>query len=86
MEIMNAILNAISTVGFPIVIAFGALWVIYKLELKHADEVRELTENYAKALKLLTDSHNAGNKELITAINNNTQVINILCERIEHLE
>lgn len=44
MENIDIILNAITTVGFPIVMCGILLWYIYKSQKNHKEEVMQLSE------------------------------------------
>ena len=44
MENIDIVLNAITTVGFPIVMCGILLWYIYKSQKSHKEEVTQLTE------------------------------------------
>lgn len=44
MENIDILLNAISTVGFPIVMCGILLWYTYKSQKNHKEEVTHLTE------------------------------------------
>ena len=44
MENIDIVLNAITTVGFPIVMCGILLWYIYKSQKNHIEEVMQLTE------------------------------------------
>lgn len=44
MENIDILLNAITTVGFPIVMCSILLWYIYKSQKIHKEEVTHLTE------------------------------------------
>lgn len=44
MENIDTVLNAITTVGFPIVMCGILLWYIYKSQKNHKEEVTRLTE------------------------------------------
>ena len=57
---MNAsdVLNAVSTVGFPIVMCLLLLYVIYKQNEEHKEEMNKMNESLANntlAIQRLTD-------------------------------
>lgn len=62
--VMNEIITAISTCGFPIVMCLMLLWFIKSLLEKHQEESKEFT----------------------TALNNNTLVLQKLCDKLESVE
>lgn len=65
----NMISQAITTVGFPIVVCLMCFWYISKTTDKHREEVKELN-----------DQHNSEVKNLTEVINNNTVALTSLCE------
>lgn len=69
---MQEILQAISTVGFPIAAA------VYMTYLN-----QKQTESFNNRLDKQNESHESEVRALTEAINNNTKVITILTERID---
>lgn len=63
MEKYNAIVQAVSTVGFPIIIALILIYVIWKIEENHKTEMNSM----------------------ITAVSNNTLVLQKLVDKIDTL-
>lgn len=62
MEVSNIILQAISTVGFPIVVAAAMFWKMNKQDEDHKQEMNKITEainNNTIALTKLLDKLNA---------------------------
>ena len=62
MEISNIILQAISTVGFPIVVAAAMFWKMNKQDEDHKQEMNKITEainNNTIALTKLLDKLDA---------------------------
>lgn len=58
MELSNIILQAISTVGFPIVVAIALFWKMNKQDEDHKSEMLKVTEainNNTIALQKLID-------------------------------
>ena len=58
MEMSNLILTAISTVGFPIVVAGAMFWKMNKQDDDHKEEMQKVTEainNNTIALQKLID-------------------------------
>lgn len=64
MEEMNAIITAISSVGFPIVVTLIMIYVVYIMNKNHKDETNELRqsiENNTIAITQLVELiHNKG--------------------------
>lgn len=55
----NSVLQAITTVGFPIVMCLILMWYINKTEERHKDETEKLTEalnNNTLAIQSLKDN------------------------------
>lgn len=61
-------MQAVSTVGFPIVCCGALGWAFYKMNIQHTVQIKELTEN-----------HHAEMNELKQALENNTLAVQKLC-------
>lgn len=72
METINAIINAVATVGFPIV----CCGVLMHYQNSTRDKVSE-------QLKQLSDSHTEEMKAMADALINNTIVLQKLCDRLD---
>ena len=62
MENFNLVLQAISTVGFPIVICLIMIYILYQTEENHKKEISEMMkalENNTIAINHLTDINNS---------------------------
>lgn len=62
MENFNLMLQAISTVGFPIVICLIMIYILYQTEQNHKQEINEMMkalENNTIAINHLTDIINS---------------------------
>lgn len=68
----NEILQAITTVGFPIVMCGAMAWY-----------VKYTTDKNRAEIDKLNGAHKDEMKEVTTAINNNTLAITKLCERLD---
>lgn len=69
---ISGVMQAISTVGFPIACCLGMGWYVKYITDKNREEVDRLNEQ-----------HRAEIAEVTTAINNNTVALTKLCERLE---
>lgn len=69
---MEEILQAITTVGFPIVMCGAMAWYVKYTTDKHREEMEKLH-----------DQHNQEMKEVTEAINNNTIAFTKLCEKLD---
>lgn len=68
MESTQLVLNAISTVGFPIVVCLIMIWMVYKQNQSHVDEsdkLRSVIENNTMSITKLYEKIDA----LIDSIN-----------------
>lgn len=66
---IQAILQAITTVGFPIVCCGAMMWYVKYQTDRNREEVDKLNEQ-----------HRAEMTDMTTAVNNNTVVLTRLCE------
>ncbi len=71
---MNDVFQAISSLGFPIVICLIVMWY-----------VKYMTDKFSAELKQLRDSHKEESRESTLAIENNTKILTIMCERLNYL-
>ena len=69
---MQTILQAITTVGFPIVCCAAMMWY-----------VKYSTDRNRDDLTALNEMHRAEMMEMTEAVNNNTVVLNRLCELLK---
>lgn len=68
----SAITQAVTTIGFPIVMCGAMAWYVKYITDKHREEVTKLNEQHQQEMDKVT-----------TAINNNTLALTKLCERME---
>lgn len=68
----SAITQAVTTIGFPIVMCGAMAWYVKYITDKHREEVTKLNEQHQQEMEKVT-----------TAINNNTLALTKLCERME---
>ena len=69
---IQAMLSAITTVGFPIVCCGAMMWYVKYATDKNRDEVARLNDQHAKEMS-----------EVLQAINNNTLALQKLCDRLD---
>lgn len=72
---INFVMQAVSTVGFPIVCCGALGWAFYKMNIQHTAQIKELTEN-----------HRVEMNELKQALENNTLAVQKLCVMISGKE
>lgn len=68
---MNEILQAVTTVGFPIVMCGAMAWYVKYMTDKHRDDINKLNEQHKQEMQ-----------EVTQAIDNNTIALTKLCERM----
>lgn len=68
----QSILAAISSLGFPIVACIAIAWFFNKVN-----------DNYRQDIKELQASQKEETKALVDAVNNNTLIIQKLCDKID---
>lgn len=69
---INAVVTAISAVGFPIVCAIAMAWYVKYTTDKHREEITKLNTEHKQEMT-----------EITKAINNNTLVIQKLCDKLD---
>ena len=69
---VSAIMQAISTVGFPIACCVGMAWYVKYITDKNREEVDKLNEEHKLEMADVTQ-----------AVNNNTIALTKLCERLD---
>ena len=67
----NAIIQMITTVGFPIVMCGAMAWYVKYISDRHSQEVQQLNEQHQGEMKQVTE-----------ALNNNTLALQKLCDKI----
>lgn len=75
----DAIVNLITTVGFPIVCCGGLGWWVKYTTDKEREERIKMTEEHRNEMKEVTQALNNNN----LALNNNTLVIQKLCDKLD---
>lgn len=72
---INFVMQAVSTVGFPIVCCGALGWAFYKMNIQYTVQIKELTENHRMEMN-----------ELKQALENNTLAVQKLCVMISEKE
>lgn len=70
-ENINIILQAVTTVGFPIVCCGAMGWYVKYTSDRHSAEVNKLNEQHSEEMKQVT-----------LALNNNTLALQKLCDKL----
>ena len=68
---VSELIQAISTVGFPIVMCGAMSWYVKYISDRHSKEVQQLNEQHQEEMKQVTE-----------ALNNNTLALQKLCDKI----
>lgn len=72
METINTVINAVATVGFPIVCC-GALMYYQKYTRdKDSEQLKQLSQSHTEEMRTMAD-----------ALNNNTVVLQKLCDKLD---
>ena len=75
MSLINSeVVNVISSVGFPIVIALLMAWYIKYIDDKHDKEITRLNNDHKKEMM-----------SMVEAVNNNTNALNMLTSKMTEL-
>lgn len=72
MDTINTVISAISMVGFPIVCCGVLMYYQKYTRDKDSEQLKQLSESHAEEIKTMAD-----------AINNNTIVLQKLCDKLE---
>lgn len=68
---LSAGLEIIQTVGFPIAVCIACFWYIYKMQIRHSEE-----------LERVQSEHREESLKLTEALNNNTLVMQKLVDKL----
>lgn len=68
----NVIMQAVTTVGFPIVMCAAMAYYVKYTTDKHRDEIAKLNEQHKKEML-----------DIIKAVDNNTIALTKLCEKLD---
>lgn len=72
MDTINAVINAIATVGFPIVCCGVLMYYQNSTRDKDSEQLKQLSDSHAEEMKTMAD-----------ALINNTIVLQKLCDRLD---
>lgn len=71
MDVMNMFIEFVNTAGFPIATCACMMWYIKHTNDKHREEVAEINRQHKEEVQ-----------GMVTALNNNTLVLQQLCDKI----
>lgn len=72
METINLVIEMIKSLGFPIFAFVAVLWMYYDTVNKHREEISKLNEEHGDEVDAFID-----------ALNNNTVILQKLCDKLE---
>ena len=72
---LNTILTAVGTVGFPIVACIAIAFFFNKVNENYRNDIKELSASHKEEVKAMTE-----------AINQNTLVIQKLCDSLDDIK
>lgn len=72
MDTINAVINAVATVGFPIVCCGVLMYYQKYTRDKDSEQLKQLSQSHAEEMKTMSD-----------ALSNNTLVLQKLCDKID---
>lgn len=80
---MEQIITLIQTVGFPIACAVAMFLMLNNEQKSHKEETQQLTATITDLKISFSDAINAQKTDMVSAINNNTLVIQKLLDRMD---
>ena len=80
---MEQIITIIQTVGFPIACAVAMFIMLNSEQKTHKEETENLNRTIADLKASFSDAINAQKSDMVTAINNNTLVIQKLVDKLD---
>lgn len=82
MDAINVIVEIINNVGVPVGLLIGCFWLLNKEREDHKIEVNAEREAHKTEIYELRDTFARTTSEMITAINNNTLVMQSIRDKI----
>lgn len=80
------VLTLIGSYAFPIVMCVAFFWRQYKSDESFKEELKDLRNAQQEELKALREAHQEEVLKCIEAINNNTQALQRLVDRLEAMK
>lgn len=80
---MDEIISLIQTVGFPIACAVAMFIMLNTEQKSHKEETRQLTETITDLKISFSDAINQQKNDMVTALNNNTIVLQKLIDKLD---
>lgn len=80
------VLQAIATVGFPIIACIGIAWFFNRVNENYRSDIKELSKAHQEETKTITDKLSEEIKALNESIQNNTLVLQKLIDKFDKEE
>lgn len=80
------VLQAIATVGFPIIACIGIAWFFNRVNENYRNDIKELSKAHQEETKTITDKLSEEIKALNESIQNNTLVLQKLIDKFDKEE
>lgn len=83
---MESVIKMIQTVGFPIACAVAMFLMLHNEQKDHKEETQKLTETITELKISFSEAINQQKSDMVSAINNNTIVIQKLLDRMDEVK
>ena len=80
---MEQVITLIQTVGFPIACAVAMFMMLNSEQKSHKEETQQLTATITDLKISLSDAINQQKSDMVTALNNNTVVLQKLIDKLD---
>ena len=80
---MEQVINLIQTVGFPIACAVAMFLMLNKKQKNHKEETQQLTATITDLKVSFSEAINQQKSDMVTALNNNTVVLQKLIDKLD---
>ena len=83
---MEQVITLIQTVGFPIACAVAMFLMLNNEQKAHKEETQKLTETITDLKISFQDAINQQKNDMVTALNNNTVVLQKLIDKMDNIK
>lgn len=83
---MEQVITLIQTVGFPIACAVAMFMMLNNEQKAHKEETQKLTETITDLKISFQDAINQQKNDMVTALNNNTVVLQKLIDKMDDIK
>jgi len=80
---MEEVISLIQTVGFPIACAVAMFMMLNNEQKSHKEETKQLTATITDLKISFSDAINQQKNDMVTALNNNTVVLQKLIDKLD---